>query len=342
MKAALIQGKGVVTLEDVPKPEVGSNELLVRMRACGICGTDLEKLHGEHITPPVLGHEVAGVVEEAGKEVRDINVGDRVAVHHHISCGNCVLCKDGFETLCDAFPKSNLHPCGLAEFFRVPASLVEGGTVYKLPNSLSFEKGSLIEPTACCVRALRKINVTEGRSAVVFGVGPVGLTHIQLLKSFGITPLYAVDVIKSRREFARKLGAEMAFDPTTDDVPEEVLLLTSGLGVDYAIIATANVKALEQGFRTVRKGGTVLLFGAPARGASASFDLSSLFLREVKFMSSYSTSETEMGVALNLIEKNRIDPSILISHRLPLSQAIEALSVADKGVNAVKVIVENN
>jgi len=138
------------------------------------------------------------------------------------------------------------------------------------------------------------------------------------------------------------LGAERTFDPTTDDVPNEVSRLTGRLGVDYAIIATANVKALEQGFRTVGKGGTVLLFGAPARGALASFDLSNLFLREVKFMSSYSTSETEMGIAMNLIERKRIDPSILISHRFPLSQTIEALNVADKGADAVKVIVENN
>jgi len=342
VKAAVIQGKGVVMVEDVPQPKIGSDELLVRMRACGICGTDLEKLHGEHITPPVLGHEVAGIVEEVGKDVLDINTGDRVAVHHHISCGNCTLCKNGFETLCDAFPKSNLHPCGLAEYFRVPATLVDGGTVYKLPNSLSLEEGSMIEPTACCVRALRRINVTHGHSAVVYGVGPVGLTHIQLLKCFGITPVYAVDVIKSRRKFAEKLGAERTFDPTTDDVPNEVSRLTGRLGVDYAIIATANVKALEQGFRTVGKGGTVLLFGAPARGALASFDLSNLFLREVKFMSSYSTSETEMGIAMNLIERKRIDPSILISHRFPLSQTIEALNVADKGADAVKVIVENN
>ena len=342
MKAAIIQSNGVVKLEELPRPEIGSNELLVKMRACGICGTDLEKLHGEHITPPILGHEVAGVVEEAGNEIRGIGVGDRVAVHHHISCGSCALCKKGLETLCEAFPKSNLHPCGLAEYFRVPATLVEGGTVYKLPNSLSFEEGSLIEPTACCVRALRKISVTAGHGAVVFGVGPVGLTHIQLLKSYGITPVYAVDVIKNRREIATKLGADMTFDPTTDDVPNAVSLLTSGLGLDYAIVATGNVKALEQGFRTVRKGGVVLLFGAPARGASAEFDLSNLFIREVKFISSYSTSETEMRIALNLIDKKRINPSRLISHRFPLSKTIDALNVADKGVDAVKVIVENN
>jgi len=328
-------------LEEVPRPEISSSELLVKMRTCGVCGTDLEKVHGEHITPPILGHEVAGVIEEVGKGTHGFEVGDRVAVHHHISCGSCSFCKNGLETLCEAYPKSNLDPCGFAEYFRVPATLVNGGTVYKLPSSMSFEEGSLIEPTACCVRALRKAGITAGHGAVVFGAGPVGLTHIQLLKSYGITPLYAVDVLKNRREMAANLGADMVFDPTTDNVPNAISLLTSGLGVDYVIVATANLKALEQGIMSVRKGGVVLLFGAPAKGASLSLDISALFLREVRFQSSYSTSETEMRIAMNLIEKKRIHPAQLISHRLPLSQTVEALKVADKAADAVKVIVEN-
>ena len=328
-------------VEDVPRPEIGANELLVRMRVCGICGTDLEKLHGDNITPPILGHEVAGLIEEVGKGVQGFSVGERVAVHHHISCGNCSFCKNGLETLCEAYPRSNLDPCGLAEYFRIPETLVNGGAVYKLPASMSFEEGSQIEPTACCVRALRKAGITAGHGAVVFGVGPVGLTHIQLLKSYGIAPLYAVDVLKNRREMAAKLGADMIFDPSTDDVPNAISLLTSGLGVRFVIVATANLKALEQGFRTVRKGGVVLLFGAPARGASVSLDISNLFLREVRFQSSYSTSETEMRIALNLIDKKRINPSRLISHRLPLSDTVEALRVADKAVDAIKVIVDN-
>jgi len=141
---------------------------------------------------------------------------------------------------------------------------------------------------------------------------------------------------------AGKLGADMTFNPMTDDVPHALTLLTSGLGVDYVILATANMKALEQGLRAVRKGGVVLLFGAPARGASATLDVSNLFLHEVRFESSYSTSETEMRIARNLIDKKRINPSQLISHRLPLSQAVEAMKIADKAVDAVKVIVENN
>jgi L-iditol 2-dehydrogenase len=341
LKAVFIKGKGSVEIQDVSTPRIGPEEILVGMRACGICGTDLEKVHGEHITPPILGHEVAGVVQDVGIEIKDFAVGDRVVVHHHISCGHCYFCKNGLETLCEEYPRSNLDPCGFAEYFRVPEALVKGRTVYKLSDSVSFEDGSQTEPTACCIRALRKARVSVGNSVAVYGVGPVGLTHVQLLKCFGAGPVYAIDVIKKRREFATKLGADLTFDPKTDDAPRAISLLTQGLGVDYAIVATANLKALESAFATVRKGGVVLLFGAPTRGASMSFDMSNMFLRESRFQSSYSTSETEMRMAIQLIESKRIRPSEIVTDRFPLSRAMEALGLADKAGDAVKILVEN-
>ncbi len=227
------------------------------------------------------------------------------------------------------------------EYFRVPKALVNGGTVYKLPDSMSFEEGSQAEPTACCIRALRKVGVSVGNSVAIYGLGPVGLTHVQLLKCFGAGPVYAIDVIKQRRHFATKLGADLSFDPTTDDAPKTISLLTGGLGVDYAIVATANLKALESAFATVRKGGTVLLFGAPTRGATMSLDMSKMFLREVRFQSSYSTSETEMRMAMQLIESKRVRPSEVITDRFPLARTIDALRLAENAGEAVKIMVEN-
>lgn len=342
MKAAAITGKGTVELKELPRPQVGPGDILVHMRACGICGTDLEKVHGEHITPPVLGHEVAGEVEGTGAQVRGFKKGDNVLVHHHVSCRSCFYCKNGLETLCEAYPKSNLDPCGFAEYFRVPETLVKGGTVYKLPDSMSYEEGSQVEPTACCIRALRKADVKAGNSVAIFGVGPVGLTHVQLLKLYGAAPIFAVDVIKSRRQMATKLGADMTLDPSTDDVPKAISLVTDGLGVDYAIVATGSLKAIDQALSSVRKGGRVVLFGAPPRGALLSVDVSHLFLQEISFQSSYSTSETEMRMALDLIETKRISPSQIITHRLPLSQAVEAFRLAEQGKDVVKIIVENS
>jgi L-iditol 2-dehydrogenase len=341
LKAAVIAGRGSVRLLEVPTPNIGPGEVLVRMKACGICGTDLEKVHGDQITPPILGHEVAGVVEQVGASIDSFAVGDRVAVHHHVSCRRCYFCKNGFETLCDEYPKSNLDPCGFAESFRVPDVLVRGGTVHRLPDSMTYEEGSQAEPLACCIRALNKMQVKSGSSVAIFGVGPVGLSHLQLLKCFGASRVYAIDVIKKRREHAVKMGADLAFDPTTDDAPKTISLLTGGIGVDLAIVATANLKALESAFETVRKGGTVLQFGAPTRGSLYTLDMGRMFLREVRFQSSYSTSETEMEMALELIESKRVKPSEIITDRLPLSRTVEALALADRAADALKVIVEN-
>lgn len=341
MKAAIISAKGTLQLEDLPNPTIGADEILVRMRACGVCGTDIEKIHGEQITPPILGHEVAGEIEETGAQVHTFKKGDGVCVHHHISCKRCFYCKNGLETLCEDYPKSNLDPCGFAEYFRIPETLVKGGTVYKLPSSMSFEEGSLVEPTACCVRALKKSGVKAGNSVAVFGVGPVGLTHVQLLKLYGAAPIFAIDLIKNRREMAARLGADMTLDPATDDVSKAVSLMTGARGVDCAIVATGNPKAIEQASNSVRKGGTVILFGAPPRGALLSLDLGRVFLQEISFQSSYSTSETEMRIALELIFAKRITPSQMITHRFPLGKVLEAFRLAENGSEVVKVIVES-
>lgn len=341
MKAAFVAGRGVVEIKDVPRPAIGAGEILVHMRSCGICGTDIEKFHGDHITPPILGHEVAGEVELAGSDIEAYGIGDRVIVHHHISCRSCFYCKNGLETLCEAYPKSNLDPCGFAEYFRVPEQLVDGGTVYKLPASMSFEDGSLVEPTACCIRALRKSGIKAGNSVAIFGVGPVGLTHVQLLKLYGAAPIFATDVLESRRQMALRLGADTALDPLIEDVAGKVLDGTEGRGVDFVIVATGNPKAIQQAITSVRSGGKVVLFGAPARGTLVTLDLSRLFLQEIGIQSSYSTSETEIQMALELIESKRIQPSQLITHRLPLERTVEAFHLAEGGKETVKVIVEN-
>jgi L-iditol 2-dehydrogenase len=340
MKAAFIAGRGTVETRDIPRPTIDADEILIHMRACGVCGTDLEKFHGDHITPPVLGHEVAGEIESTGKDIQTFRQGDRVIVHHHISCRSCFYCKNGLETLCESYPKSNLDPCGFAEYFRVPKELVKGGTVYKLPDSMSYEEGSLVEPTACCIRALTKSGIKSGNSVAIFGVGPVGLTHVQLLKLYGASPIFAIDVLESRRQMASSLGANTTLDPTIQDTSRRIVDGTEGRGVDFAIVATGNPMAVQQATSSVRRGGRIVLFGAPARGTLVSLDLSRLFLQEINIQSSYSTSETEIQMALGLMKSARIQSSQLITHRLPLERVVEALHLAESG-KAVKVIVEN-
>ena len=340
MKAAVIQQNGGLELQDLPVPTISENEILVRMHACGVCGTDLEKVRGHAITAPVLGHEVAGVVERIGDSVRGIEVGERVVVHHHVSCGSCYYCKNSFETVCESYPKSNLEPCGFAEFFRVSETLVNGGAVHRIVSELNFESASQVEPTACCIRALRKVGIKAGETAAVFGLGPVGLTLVELLRLYGVAPVFAIDIIEKRRNLAITVGANRAFDPRKEDVSNLIVAQTER-GVDCAVVATGNPKAMEQAMQSVRKGGRVLLFGAPARGTQLTFDVSRMWIREINFLSSYSASEQDMQMALDLIQQRRISPSAMITHRFPLSKISDAFHVAGIAEDAGKVIVEN-
>jgi len=340
MKAAVVGQNGGLELQDLPVPTISEAEILVRMRACGICGTDLEKVRGDAVTTSVLGHEVAGVVERVGKSVRGIEVGERVVVHHHVSCGSCYYCKNSFETLCESYPKSHLEPSGFAEFFRVSEILVNGGAVHRIMSELNFESASQVEPTACCIRALRKVGIKAGETAAVFGLGPVGLTLVELLRLYGVAPVFGIDVIEKRRTLAITVGANRTFDPRRDDVPNLIIAQTER-GVDCAVVATGNPKAIEQALQSVRKGGKILLFGAPARGTQLTFDVSRMWIREINFLSSYSASEPDMQMALDLIQQRRISPSTQITHRFPLSQISDAFHVAGIAEDAGKVIVEN-
>jgi len=341
MRAATISRKGTVALTEVPIPSITEREILVRMRVCGVCGTDIEKIHGAQITPPVLGHEVAGVIERKGEQVREFEQGENVVVHHHVSCGHCTFCKNGSETLCEEYPKSNLSPCGFADCFRVPQTLVDGGAVYKLPSNMSFEEGSQVEPTACCIRALKKLGDVLGKSVAVFGVGPVGLTHVQLLKLYGAQKIFALDMVESRRKMASSLGADYVLDHSGVS-QAEINKMTQGKGVDFAIVATGNPRAVETAIGCIRKGGRVLLFGAPARGAMLSVDISRFFIREITLLSSYSTSEVEMRMALQLIESKRIDPTKTITHRMRLEKVTDAFRLAESGKDVGKVVIENS
>ena len=319
-------------------PRLGRGEVLIRMRAGGICGTDLEKIHGGYGPGGILGHEVSGVIEEIGEEVKGLTRGDRVVAHHHVPCYSCYYCQHGDHTMCDSFKSTNFDPCGFAELFRVPEFNVSRGAVIPLPDSVGFEEAALLEPTACCIRALDRLHVQAGDKALVVGLGPTGLTHLQLLRSMGAGLILGSDVQKGRLDMARKLGADLALDVAQQNVVDEVKKATI-TGVDIAIVSTGNPKALSQAVSSVRKGGKVMLFGAPAQGANFQLDVSSLFSRQVSILSSYSCVEEEISRALHMLQRKAIDLASMITHRFPLKDAKEALEFAGSSSSAVKTMV---
>jgi L-iditol 2-dehydrogenase len=343
MKAAYVKGPSAVEIRNVERPKAGKGELLVRMRACGVCGSDLEKIYGQYSQPSMrLGHEPAGTVSEVGPGVNDFKKGDRVFVHHHVPCYSCHFCLHGNETMCQKYSETNLNPCGLAEEFLVPAWNVSHGGVIKLPDKISFEEASMIEPLACCVRAWNKIRYKKGDSVSILGAGPTGMMHVMLSKIYGIKDIFCLDINNFRLNFAKQLGVTKAFLSTESNPHQEILSKTENRGVDVAVVATGNLDAIAQSMDLVRKGGMVVLFGVPSKDAKMQVDMSKIYSKEITIMPSYAASENDTKTAFDLIRERRIDIKSLVTHRFDLSESAKALEYAHQGNDSMKIIVTNS
>jgi len=338
MLACLISGQGHAEIREVPVPRLQTGEVLIKLAAAGICGTDIEKVHGAYGPGGILGHEVSGTIESVGDGVTDLRKSDRVIAHHHVPCYNCVYCEHGDYTMCDLFRKTNFDPCGLAEYFRVPETSVSRGAVVRLSPEASFEEASMIEPTACCVRALDKARVSSEDKVLVVGLCPTGLTQIQLLKKIGVARIIGVDILPHRLKMAQKLGADETIDSISEDVPEEVTKSTR-VGVDLAIVSTGNQKAIRPALASVRKGGKLLLFGAPAQGATIDLDVGALFSRQISIMTSYSCVESDIHRALGFLAKGDLDLRSMVTDRFALRDAPKALEHARASRTAIKTVI---
>jgi L-iditol 2-dehydrogenase len=343
MKSAVLVsdpgGRGFrVELTDGAAPAPGPGELVVEMKACGLCGTDLEKIRGEYTASlPVIGHEAVGIVSAVGDGVTDFAPGDRVFPHHHVPCHECYLCQSGNETMCDRYRSTSLVPGGFAQAFKVPGWNVSKGGVQKLPEGMGFEVASLIEPLACCVRAVGRCRVGAAASVLVAGAGPVGMMHVLLLKPTGGKVMVS-DVSEARLEFAEKEGAGTVLNAALEDVPKQVKSETGGIGADLAIIASGSKAAILQGLRSVRKGGEVCLFGVPPKGSVLEYDISDFYNSEQRMVTSYGAAEPDVKEALKVLSSRGPEFARLITHRFPLARFAEAVDAASSA-RAMKVVV---
>jgi L-iditol 2-dehydrogenase len=341
MKAVFVKGRNVVSVDEVQAPKmINKGDVLVKMRACGLCGSDLEKIYGEYgMSSGRLGHEPAGEVVAVGESVTNFRLGDRVFIHHHVACYSCHYCLHGDHTMCPAYQTSNISPCGLAEQFLVPEWNVSRGGLIKLDKDISFDEASLVEPLACCIRAINKCNFQKGDDIAVLGAGPAGLMNVILAKAFGAGRIFVIDINDFRINFAKRYGVETFNVGTDKDIAKKVALETGGRGVDVCIVATGSVNALLQSFDLTRKGGKVVLFGVPPKGSQMSYDMSKLYSSEHSIIPSYAASEIETNQALKLLSESRIDILSIITHRFDIGDAADAVKCAHEAKDAMKVIV---
>jgi L-iditol 2-dehydrogenase len=338
MQALFVSSPAGVRLRAVKKPIPKSGEILIKMRCCGVCGTDLEKMNGKAVTSPVLGHEAVGEIAELGKGVLGFSEGDRVFTHHHAACYTCLTCVRGEYTLCDEYSRYNLVPGGFSEYYIVPSWNVSKGAVFRLSPELDFETGSFIEPLACCIRALEKVSAGRFHSAVVYGAGPVGLLHLKLLRLYGCGAVAVADPSLYRSAFAEKLGADFVFDPLQKGTKRTGR--ATNRRPELAIVSTASMAALQDALTAVTKGGTVLLFGAPYRNTVIDLDVSKLFFGSTSIVPSYAASERETALAADMLADGSLEVSDLVTHRFPLSDAPQAFATADNQ-KCIKAVVKN-
>ncbi len=340
MKTASVKEPSVISIDDIKKPRLTAGAILVQMQACGICGSDLEKVFGEYGQPSMrLGHEPSGVVLDVGENVTEFKKGDRVFTHHHVPCYDCHFCNRGNETMCPKYSETNLSPCGLSEEYVVPEWNVTHGGVLKISDSLSYEEAAMIEPLACCIRAWGKFSYCEGDSAAIFGIGPTGMMHVMLARAKKFSKIFCFDVNDFRLNFAKKFNVTDSISSMDENRKQKILDNTDGQGVDVAIVATSSLKALADAIDMTRKGGTVMMFGVPSKGAKMDLDMGKIYSRGITLVTSYAASDSDTKEALHLIESSQIDVKQLITHTYSISDSQKAFDHARTGKNAMKIII---
>lgn len=334
LRAALLYGPSDIKIEDIPKYEVEGDEVLIRVKACGVCPADIRLYLGVKSAwtphyPMILGHEVAGVVEDVGENVNNVCVGDRVAVDMMIRCGKCHYCLIGKDNLCE-----NRGPFygGFAEYTKAPKR-----NVFKIPSNLTFQEASLAEPLACCINSIEKLNPQYGENILIIGAGPMGLLHLQLLKLKGVSVIVS-DLIDERLKIARKLRADEIVNPLKEDIEKKIRKLTNGRGVDGIIVAVGSEKAIVQSINLAGKLTRIIFFGAVWPKTEIPLDPNLLHYKEIILTGAHGRTLKQFYQAVNLLSTKKIIVKPIITHTYPLERIREAFETVVKKIGLKTII----
>lgn len=338
MRAAVYYNNNDVRLEDVPKPSAGPGELVMKIMASGICGSDVLEWYRIKKAPIILGHEVAGIVEEVGEGVEKFKAGDRITVTHHVPCNKCRYCLSGNHTVCDTLHTTNFFPGGFTEYVRIPKLNVEIGT-FKLPDGMSFEDGTFVEPLGCVVRGQRKANIQPWQTVLIIGSGISGLLHILLARAKGVERIIATDISGYKLEKAKEFGADFVIH-ASEDVPARVRECNEGRPADVVIVCAGAFSAFQQALDSVDRAGTVLCFATTLPDVMLPIPVNSFWRNSVTVMTSYAAAPVDLSEAVDLIGSKRIVVDQMITHRLSLEEAGLGFKLTASGENSMKVVIE--
>jgi L-iditol 2-dehydrogenase len=337
MRAAVYYSNQDIRIEERPVPKIGDDELLVRIESSGICGSDVMEWYRLAKAPLVLGHEIAGIVAKAGKKAKRFREGDRVTVAHHVPCNACRYCLAGQYSLCDTLRTTNFDPGGFCEYVRVPAINVDRGT-FLIPEDISFDEGTFIEPLACVLRGLRVARFRPGTSVLVLGSGISGLLFVKALGALGAGAIVATDIDNSRLSAAKRFGADATL-PAKDATPQKLAALNDGRLFDLVVTSAGVAKVVEQAFRSVDRGGTVLLFAPHEPGTTVPLPLAEIWRDQIAIVATYAAPPIDTAQAIEILLAHRIEVNDMITHRLPLEETPHGFHLVADGKKSIKVII---
>jgi len=345
MKAAVYLGPEKVEIRDVPKPACGPEEILVKVGACAICGTDVRIYYSgqKNVKPPaVTGHEIAGTIEQVGRSVTGYRPGQKAVIVTPVGCGRCKFCRAAQHNLCVDFRAIGYDfPGGFAEYVTINEEAVRQGNVIVAPDSLPFDEGSLVEPLSCCINGQEYLNISLGDTVVIIGAGPIGCMHAELAKTYGATRVIMADTVDERVELARSAtSADVVFNGLKEDSVKKVMDETGGLGADVVIAACSAPIAQQQALQMAAKRGRVSFFaGLPKDKPTIAFDSNLLHYREISVFGAFASHATDYMRALALVASRKIDARKLITKRIPLDEIVSGFETSRAG-HGLKIVVQ--